>query len=149
MIGGVTVNAVRRKRTDLGLKKTKESLLKIYARPNPGQFQKGCKSLNTLHDHAITIRIDPKTGRMYKWIRLSANIWKMLNVYLWEKAGNALPKGYLVRFKDGNTMNCASGNLELITRAENLRLNRNKFFEVNGRHYPAGYDKKISFKSLR
>ena len=39
------------------------------------------------------------------------------------KANGKIPKGMIVVFKDGNTMNCVIENLELISFSENMRIN--------------------------
>ena len=123
---GCTIGGLKKKRKELKLYKTKEALSKIYSRPNAGQFAKGNEPLNTLHDKAVTERID-KNGNRYKWIRLSKANWQLLHVYLWLEAGNTIPENHIVVFKDKNSSNCTLENLELITRSENLRRNRKKY----------------------
>jgi hypothetical protein len=50
--------------------------------------------------------------------------WKPVNVLNWERAnGRPLPDGHVLRFRDGNHMNVAVANLELITRRENALRN--------------------------
>jgi len=44
--------------------------------------------------------------------------------YLWEKVHGAVPKGMAVTFIDGDKQNICIENLELITRAEVLQMNR-------------------------
>lgn len=120
---GVTENSVKRKAYDLGLTKSEEALSKIYKRPNAGQYQKGCDPINLKYDKAITYRLDNR-GKLYKWIRLSKNQWQMLHVYLWEKAGNTIPEGFVLKFKDNNPLNCVLQNLEVIDRRQLLTLNK-------------------------
>lgn len=88
-------------------------------------FKKGNKPQNTLHDGAITIRTDHKdrSGRQYKWIRISESNWEMLHKHIWEKENGPVPEGYCLWFIDGNSLNCTLKNLELITRDENLNRN--------------------------
>lgn len=43
--------------------------------------------------------------------------------WLWEQAHGAIPKGYNVQFKDGDTLNCVLDNLYLISRKKQLRKN--------------------------
>ena len=43
--------------------------------------------------------------------------------WLWEQAHGAIPKGYNVQFKDGDTLNCVLDNLYLISRREQVRKN--------------------------
>lgn len=41
----------------------------------------------------------------------------------WVESRGPIPDGHIVAFKDGNARNCDINNLELITRAENMRRN--------------------------
>lgn len=50
--------------------------------------------------------------------------WKPVHIIDWERAnGRSLPAGHVLRFRDGNRLNTALANLELITRRENARRN--------------------------
>lgn len=49
--------------------------------------------------------------------------WRALHLILWEDAHGPLPAGYCLRFGDGDKLNVDLPNLELITRAENMRRN--------------------------
>ena len=50
--------------------------------------------------------------------------WKLVHVLNWEMAhGRPLPTGHVLRFRDGNKLNGAVDNLELITMTENMRRN--------------------------
>lgn len=49
--------------------------------------------------------------------------WRAIHVIEWEAVNGPLPDGHLIIFKDGNKRNIALENLELITRAENMRRN--------------------------
>jgi len=88
-------------------------------------FRKGHRPHTTLHDGAITVRRDC-SGIYYKHIRLAKNKWVMLHRYLWQQAYGPIPKGMVVRFKDGNSLNCQLDNLEMVTRAEHLARNHEK-----------------------
>lgn len=72
-------------------------------------------------DGAITIR--NHKGTKYKYIRVSKGKWKELHRYLWEQANGEIPKTHIVIFKDGNTMNCELGNLQMITMEDNMKRN--------------------------
>jgi len=88
------------------------------------QFKPGHLPHNTKQNGDISIRKD-KSGRPYKYIRISKGKWELLHRYKWEKYNGKIPKGMLVVFKDGNSLNCNINNLELITRKENMQRNRN------------------------
>lgn len=49
--------------------------------------------------------------------------WKSVHMILWEEMNGTVPPGYIVVFCDKNKKNIEIGNLELITRAENMRRN--------------------------
>lgn len=97
------------------------------ARTKSTRFKKGQLPHNAIgfKDGDISIRHDHKdrNGKAYKYIRLSLGKWYPLHQHRWEKKNGKLPKGHCLWFKDGNTLNCTLKNLELITRAENMRRN--------------------------
>ncbi len=43
---------------------------------------------------------------------------------IWEQINGPIPKGYIVIFLDGNSLNCVIENLALISRAEHLQMTR-------------------------
>jgi hypothetical protein len=50
--------------------------------------------------------------------------WKLLHILNWERVNACpLPAGHCLWFRDGNRQNVEASNLELITRAENMRRN--------------------------
>jgi len=49
--------------------------------------------------------------------------YKCKHVWVWEQANGPVPKGYVVAFVDGDTLNCDPENLMLLTRAELLAAN--------------------------
>lgn len=89
-------------------------------------FKKGHLPKNTKEKNGeITTRYDNKnrSGRQYKFIRISIGKWELFHRYVWEQKHGNIPKGYCLWFKDGNSLNCELENLELITRAENCSRN--------------------------
>ena len=69
----------------------------------------------------IRIRYDhrDRNGAPYKWIKTEMpNKWRMLHVVIWEEKNGKVPKGCIIRFADGDTMNCSLDNLILTTRAQ-------------------------------
>lgn len=85
-------------------------------------FKKGQLPHNTLHDGAIRVRIE-KTGRPYKWIRLSAGHWDLLHRVVYKQHFGKIPARALVTFKDGNSLNCQINNLQLIDLRTNMVRN--------------------------
>ncbi|WLG43284.1 HNH endonuclease signature motif containing protein [Pseudomonas sp. FP1740] len=49
--------------------------------------------------------------------------WKSVHMILWEESNGTVPPGHIVVFRDKNTAHIDIDNLELITRAENMRRN--------------------------
>lgn len=85
------------------------------------RFKKGNLPHNTKHDGAIRIQPD-KSGRNYKYIRIGKANWIPLHRYIWTQVYGD-PGTNVIRFKDGDTMNCSIENLDMISRGENARLN--------------------------
>lgn len=52
--------------------------------------------------------------------------------YVWERAYGPIPKGMYVSHKDGNSLNDALDNLELLTMSENLEKNNRKTVLIAG-----------------
>ena len=85
-------------------------------------FKKGNVPHNTKHDGAITIR-QKENDPPYKYIRISLGNWALLHRHNYEKKHGPIPKGMVLRCKDGNTLNCDADNWESITMDENLDKN--------------------------
>lgn len=143
---GVTESSIAAKAFSLGLKKTSEFMymhsmktaykkgcvpmnkgIKMtkdtYERLAPTMFKKNNKPINELEDGAISVR-KHKNKKSYKFIRIGKMNWIPLQKYLWEKKHGPIPAGHCLWFIDGDQMNCELSNLELITRAENLKRNQ-------------------------
>lgn len=72
-----------------------------------------------------TIRVNSEGYRDIKVTdtRRGALDWVALHRLNWIAAHGPIPKGLVLRFKDGNPRNAVVENLELVTRADHLRLN--------------------------
>jgi rhodanese-related sulfurtransferase len=53
--------------------------------------------------------------------------WRAVHLITWEAKNGPMPDGHCVCFRDGNRMNFAEDNLELISRAERMRRNSYHF----------------------
>lgn len=80
-------------------------------------FKIGHIPKNTKFDGAISTRKD-RCGKYYKFIRVGLSKWVHLHIHLYRQEFGDIPDGYVVAFKDGNSMNCVIENLELITRKQ-------------------------------
>ena len=64
-----------------------------------------------------------KDGRNYAYIKIADCNWKLMHRVVWEQHNGPIPRGNIVRFKDGNTMNWDINNLEMISQHNNMELN--------------------------
>jgi len=90
------------------------------------RFQKGHQPSNTFKKNGIiTVRHNYKRkgSNPYKYIRLGLGNWYPYHQHIYEKKHGKLPKGMVLRFKDGDSMNCKLTNLEVISRKKNMQLN--------------------------
>lgn len=88
------------------------------------EFKPGNKPWNTKYDGYISVR---DLNRIpYKYIRVESGKWVLYHHWLWEQNLGPVPKGFVVHFKNGNTMDVRLENLELISRAELAMRNRNE-----------------------
>lgn len=105
-----------------GLKQSEYMSPEAIRKTAKTRFKKGNIPHNTRTDGTISIRED-KTGRLYKYIRVSKGEWELYHRYLWEKANGPIQEDEIVAFKDGDTNNVTLDNLELISMAENMLRN--------------------------
>jgi|GEM_PF-234848 len=108
-----------------GLKKTDYMSREAIEKTKKTRFKKGHSPVNTKWDGAISCRVDSK-GTPYMHIRVAKAKWDLLHRHNWKKKNGSIPKGHLLRCKDGNTMNCMPSNWELITRGEHACRNVNR-----------------------
>lgn len=113
--------------------------------PNRTSFKKGTKPKNAKYDGAISVR-QKQGDPPYKYIRLKKGNWKLLHRHVWEQANGPIPRGHVVRFIDGDTMNCELSNLQLITMAENMTRNYNRDKQAQG--MKAHWNKVRQYESL-
>lgn len=63
-------------------------------------------------------------GRSYYKIKTAMpKTWKFLHVKVWEDHNGPVPKGSMIRFFDGDSLNCDISNLYMITMRENAIMN--------------------------
>lgn len=130
-----TVSSVRGMVVRLGLKSGLSTEFKKGLNPwnkdkkgltgvNKTSFQTGHVPHNTIEGVGhIRRREDHGTTRL--WIKLDNNKWVLYSRYTYERHNGPIPAGHVIRHKDGNTLNCAVENLEMISRAENATMNQN------------------------
>lgn len=89
---------------------------------NPGRIQPGMASRAAKPEAQETIRKGPR-GVSYYFVRGGKYGWQHKHVAIWTAANGPLPEGYIVCFKDGDTLNCKLGNLEAIPKTEQTDRN--------------------------
>lgn len=107
-----------------GLKQTQYMSAEAIERTKRTRFKKGGIPPNAYNEIGkIVIRQKKDGSERYKYICLAVGKWMLYHQYVWRKYYGDIPEGMVVRFKDGDSMNCDVSNLECVTMAENLRLN--------------------------
>jgi predicted Zn-ribbon and HTH transcriptional regulator len=93
------------------------------------QAKVGCKSCfgSTIrpvgYERIVKDYVVVKTA-LYPTVPRSKDNWKLKHVWVWEQTHNRqLPKGWIVRFKDGNNRNFDPSNLCALSRGENGHIN--------------------------
>lgn len=91
--------------------------------PNKTSFKKGNKPHNWKPVGTEIISTDG-----YRKVKVAEpNVWEFIHVKAWEESNGKIPEGMVIVFKDGNELNCSIDNLEIITRAEHLQLNKHNY----------------------
>jgi hypothetical protein len=99
--------------------------VKTIGRMAETQFKKGNVPKNHKPVGSISIRKSNKRNTAYQYIKIAEpNKWKMLHVVEYEKHNGPVPKGYIVIFADGDTMNTDISNLLLVSRQQLAVMNR-------------------------
>ena len=85
-------------------------------------FPSGHKPHNTTFDGCIS-KITDKQGRTQLKIRISETRHEYLSRHNYRKAFGAIPNSHMIKFKDGNTLNCDPSNLECVSKTLNMLMN--------------------------
>lgn len=144
---GRTYSAIKNRATILGLHKSSEYI----EAEKPGCFEKGLRPWNTgikFNSGGRSVETQFKAGQLppnlqpvgteildaygYRKRKVRDDApkgrtyqnWKFVHVIVWEQHNGPLPKGHLVRFRDGDIENVDPSNLVAITRGENAVINR-------------------------
>lgn len=87
------------------------------------QFKKGNKPGNWRPVGSYRITKDGIRQRKVTDTGYPPRDWKAVHAILWERHMGPIPRGHIVRFKDGDRTNIRLSNLELVSRADNMRRN--------------------------
>ncbi len=91
------------------------------------RFKKGQKPSNSFRNFGDVFQIIDGKDKPYLFIKLPHNRQYPYGRYVYEqKTGLKLTKDEVIRFRDGNTINCAFENLMKVTRRENIIMNSNR-----------------------
>lgn len=112
----------RFKKGNIAHNKGKKMSENIYQKIKPTMFKKGNRPMNWKPDGTIVQRAD-KTGRIYLYYKIKDNFWVLYHRKIWEDQNGKIPKGLVLKFKDGNSLNCDIQNLELISMVDNMQCN--------------------------
>ncbi len=113
-----------------GKKQTEFMSLEMVERTKATRFKNGQMPHNT--DPIGTVKA-LKDG--YLWVKINNELkpknkrvnWTPLHKMMYEFYNGPVPEGHDVMFMDGNIRNFSKDNLEAVTKAERLYLNRHKF----------------------
>jgi hypothetical protein len=105
-----------------GLKQSEFMSKEAIKKTAKTRFKKGQVPHNTKEDGVIIPRKD-KSGKTYLYIRESLGVWKLYHRTIWEQHHGKLKRNEVVRFRDGNQMNCAIENLFMVSMADNMKMN--------------------------
>ncbi len=89
------------------------------------EFKAGHLPANTKYNGYLSLRKKSKKDEKYYYIRISQAKWVLYQRYLWEQKYGVIPEGMLIAFKDGDSLNCKIENLEMISKIENMKRNKN------------------------
>lgn len=92
---------------------------KGLVKPNKTSFTSGNSANIAYPEFSISYK-ENKNGKKYKVIKIG-NGWVRLHRYNWEQLFGPIPDGYVIWFKDGDSLNCDPQNLECIDKAEQRR----------------------------
>jgi mRNA-degrading endonuclease RelE of RelBE toxin-antitoxin system len=90
----------------------------LYKKIKHTFFQKGLEPHNTKYNGHTRITKDG-----YQEIRIKKGKYRLLHIVNWENINGPLPKGYCLSCIDGDRTNTDASNWQLISRADNMKLN--------------------------
>lgn len=89
----------------------------VYAKAKATMFKKGQKPVNHRPVGAERINVDG-----YVEVKVAEpGKWKPKHRVIWEEAHGPIPKGMMIRFRNGNKLDMRLENLIMVTQAENMK----------------------------
>ena len=122
-----TSSMIEHKANRLGVRKPNNGANNLDPRsPSINWFMKGRPSLNT-KPVGIERVMRYKDGRIFIAVKIGMpNKWEYKHRLVYKQHYGEIPDGYMVNFADGNHLNFEPDNLILVSRGENIMLNKNK-----------------------
>jgi len=91
----------------------------------PTQFRKGHMPANHKPVGTEVIHRNSKRDEQYIYVKVAEpKSWRMKHILVWEKHNGPVPKGNIIIFLDGNTLNTDISNLTMIDRKVHVRMNQ-------------------------
>lgn len=90
----------------------------VYQKAKATMFKKGSTPANAKHDGYERLSKDG-----YIEVRVRQGKFRAKHHLIWEEINGPIPFGMIVVFRDKNPLNLSATNLELISRAENMKRN--------------------------
>lgn len=106
--------------------KGKKMPREVYEKVRPTMFRKGNVPANHKGVGAHTVSGEGYLLRKVQEHGAQWERWKPVHRLVWEEHNGPVPEGKILIFLDGDKGNCDIGNLALVSRAENLELNRSR-----------------------
>lgn len=89
-----------------------------YLSPERLKIVKEKLKTNVLEEGSIVIKKNGHPGKKsYRYIKTKGKLVRLAN-YRWEKENGEIPKNFVVRFKDGNTLNDDLDNIEVVDKIQ-------------------------------
>ena len=122
-----TSSMIEHKANRLGVKKPNNGANNLDPRsPSINWFMKGRPSLNSKPVGTETV-MKYKDGRIFVTVKIGMpNKWEFKHRLVYKQHYGEIPDGYMINFADGNHLNFDPDNLILVSKSENIMLNKNK-----------------------
>ena len=122
-----TSSMIEHKANRLGVRKPNNGANNLDPRsPSINWFMKGRPSLNTKPIGTETV-MRYKDGRIFVVVKIGMpNKWEFKHRLVYKDHYGEMPDGYMINFADGNHLNFDPDNLILVSKSENIMLNKYK-----------------------
>lgn len=109
----------------------------IYDRCSPEGIQKMRRTMfsNDTHYTSKPIGTEVVAPDGYVLVKVQdhgkrSERWRQKHRIVWEQHHGSIPNGFIVQFKDGNRRNCDIRNLQLISRADQMKTQNSSLVRI-------------------